>query len=236
MFLGKRKKDSGINWDDISAIIAGLGNPGQKYTGTRHNLGYRVLDEFLSYMEVRKNFSALKNARAQVIKVGNKNVILVKPSTYMNLSGNAVSHVLGKTELGIEDVLVIHDEMDIPVGYAKMRIGGGSAGHKGVRHIIEVCGSGFSRLKVGIGWPHEQVVEGGTDFVLDQMDKQEENTLTEIMPGITEGIKRWVDYGPEKAMTWLNTNLRLKQDKGPDPETKRGEEEETGEVSESSDE
>lgn len=194
--------------ETIDKIVVGLGNPGQKYSGTRHNLGYRALDEFLRLIEVKKEFLAGSRSRTQFVNVVEKKILLVRPTTWMNLSGSAVESLLLKYSLGISDVLVVQDEMDIECGRAKMRLGGGASGHKGVGDIIEKCGADFTRIKIGIGFPPYSVFNSDIDWVLGKPTEEEEKQFINIMPVVAEGIMHWIMDGPEKAMTWFNTLMK----------------------------
>jgi len=196
-------------WGGISRLVIGLGNAGSEFTGTRHNLGWRALDAFLKLHDVRKDFKPLSKTRVQVVTVGEHiDVLLVRPTTYMNLSGTAVASILNKLEMECEDILVVHDDMDLEEGRAKMRFGGGAAGHKGILNIIEHCGEGFTRIKIGIGAPSDDFDGDGADWVLEKIDPDTERIFDELMPKVAEGILRWVLDGTQRATTWFNTEMR----------------------------
>lgn len=199
---GMEKKEA----EKIDKIIVGLGNPGPDYAGTRHNLGWRALDEFIRLLGIKKDFQPGSKFRSQAVEVDGHKILLVRPTTYMNLSGEALRPLLDKHRLEISDVLVVHDDMDIESGRAKMRYGGGAAGHKGIKSIIDTCGSDFTRLKIGIGAPPYDA-DSDIDWVLGQPTDEEERILTDLMPDIAEGMRAWVIEGPEKAMTWFNTRM-----------------------------
>lgn len=196
---------SNIEREKIDRIIVGLGNPGQEYHGTRHNLGYRALDEFLHALEIKRDFKAGRKSRTQRIRVGGSNVLLVRPTTFMNRSGDALKPLLQKYELEVTDVLVVHDDMDISSGKAKMRQGGGAAGHKGIIDISENCGAGFTRIKIGIGVPEARDNDSDIDWVLGKPTEEERESLESVMPGVAEAMRIWIADGTVKAMTWLNT-------------------------------
>lgn len=194
--------------DSIDRIVVGLGNPGEKYSHTRHNLGFRALDAFLKSMDVAKEFRPLGKSRVQIVTVDGIRVILVRPSTYMNLSGIAVSGMLERTGLDTSGLLVVHDEMDLPCGQAKMKIGGGAAGHAGVQSIIDLCGENFARLKIGIGAPPVKDEDAGAEWVLSEMSADDASRVANVMSIIASGIYRWIRDGNEKSMTWFNTAMR----------------------------
>ncbi len=103
---------------------------------------------------------------------------------------------------------MVHDEMDLPVGRAKMRVGGGAAGHGGIESIINRCGEEFTRLKIGIGTPPDEGEVDGADWVLGEPGVEEEAAIVELMPKVAGGIDRWILDGPEKAMAWFNTEMK----------------------------
>ncbi len=197
----------------IDKLVVGLGNPGDEYSRTRHNLGFRALDAFLQLLEVPKDFRPGRRSRVQVVCVDGKQVLLARPTTYMNLSGIAVAGLLELTGLGISDLLVVHDEMDLDRGRVKMRMGGGAAGHRGVEDVIEKCGEDFARIKIGIGLPPEPFRDDAADWLLTPLDSQEGAVFEEIMPRVAQGVKRWIVDGTDKAMTWLNTDLNEPDEK-----------------------
>lgn len=143
--------------------LLGLGNPGRRYVLTRHNVGFMVLDRVcqtlkLNYSEQGFSNLALGAVPCEIKAGGSVKVLLVKPAVYMNRSGIAVAELLADFPVRIQDILVVHDDMDIPYGAIRFKRGGSSGGHKGVQSIIESIGdSGFPRLKLGIGRPDRGV-------------------------------------------------------------------------------
>ena len=133
-------------------LIAGLGNPGDKYTGTRHNLGFEVVNELRRKMDLPQ-FETDKKFKSEISK--NSGLILIKPLTFMNMSGMAISAVAEYFKVEPEEVIIIHDELDLPLGHIKIRLGGSDAGHHGVESVIKILGSDqFIRLRLGIGKWH----------------------------------------------------------------------------------
>lgn len=138
-------------------LIVGLGNPGEKYAGVRHNLGFEALDEFVKRMEVRA-WKLENRFKSEIIQINqplsssNHNLIFAKPQTFMNNSGMAVSLIANYYKIAPEDVVVIYDELDLPLGKIKVRLGGAAAGHHGVESIISALGTDqFIRVRLGIG-------------------------------------------------------------------------------------
>ena len=154
-------------------MVAGLGNPGDEYARTRHNAGFCAIDELARQANVTywKNQSGAEVASINVndpdAEGGKREVLLVKPQSYMNTSGGPISKLCAANKISAEELLVIHDELDIPAGDVRIKVGGGHAGHNGLRSIIDKLGSrDFSRIRVGIGEPPGRMQVA--DFVLKQ--------------------------------------------------------------------
>lgn len=159
-------------------MVAGLGNPGEEYARTRHNAGFCAVDELARQANVTywKNQSGAEVASIRVndsdAEDGKREVLLVKPQSYMNTSGGPISKLCASHKIRPEELLVIHDELDIPAGDVRVKVGGGHAGHNGLRSIIDKLGSrGFSRIRVGIGDPPGRMAVA--DFVLKQLRARE---------------------------------------------------------------
>lgn len=159
-------------------MVAGLGNPGEEYAETRHNAGFKAIDELARQAGVSywKNQAGAEVAVIQVNDAeadgGKREVVLVKPQSYMNTSGGPISKLCAQYKVCAEELLVIHDELDIPAGDVRIKVGGGHAGHNGLRSIIDKMGSrDFSRIRVGIGNPPGRMAVA--DFVLKQLRARE---------------------------------------------------------------
>ena len=159
-------------------MVAGLGNPGEEYANTRHNAGFHAVDELGRQANVTywKNQSGALVASIKVNDAdepeGKREVLLVKPQSYMNTSGGPISKLCAMYGIAPEELLVIHDELDIPAGDVRVKVGGGHAGHNGLRSIIDKLGSrDFSRIRVGIGAPPGRMATA--DFVLKQLRAKE---------------------------------------------------------------
>ena len=167
-----------------SRMIAGLGNPGEEYAQTRHNAGFKAIDELARQANVTywKNQAGAEVASIKVndaeAEGGKREVILVKPQSYMNTSGGPISKLCAQYKVNVEELLVIHDELDIPAGDVRIKVGGGHAGHNGLRSIIDKMGSrDFSRVRVGIGNPPGRMPVA--DFVLKQLRSREAEDFDE---------------------------------------------------------
>jgi peptidyl-tRNA hydrolase, PTH1 family len=202
-------------------LIVGLGNPGIKHAKTRHNLGFIIVEALLKDFSTVPaiNFKAEKKFQAQIAEVNwqpknteEEKIILVKPQTYMNLSGMAVSAISKFYKIEPENVWVIHDEVDFPLGGMKIRFGGASAGHKGVESIIEHLGTDkFWRFRVGIGEQKSKIknqkskIRPIDDYVLGEFGEHERGKLREIIKKTTKAIEDALEEGLEKAMNRFNT-------------------------------
>lgn len=165
-------------------MIAGLGNPGEEYAQTRHNAGFKAIDELARQANVTywKNQAGAEVASIKVndaeAEGGKREVILIKPQSYMNTSGGPISKLCAQYRVSVEELLVIHDELDIPAGDVRIKVGGGHAGHNGLRSIIDKMGSrDFSRVRVGIGNPPGRMPVA--DFVLKQLRSREAEEFDE---------------------------------------------------------
>lgn len=161
-------------------LIVGLGNIGKEYDGTRHNIGFDVLDEFA----ISHSFPAWKekaNLRSFIsnAELGNSKVILAKPTTFMNDSGHAVKLLQQYFEISNESTLILHDELDVDFGSIKTKQTGGSAGHNGLKSVIEHCGATFSRVRIGIG-PKLPAQIDSADFVLQRFKKEEAEHMDKL--------------------------------------------------------
>ncbi|KPJ57464.1 hypothetical protein AMJ49_00860 [Parcubacteria bacterium DG_74_2] len=189
-------------------FIIGLGNPTRKYQKTRHNVGFRVLDKFLKKNKFSKfKFSRKFNSMVSKGFFNKKEVILVKPKTFMNLSGSAVKKLSITYSSLPTELFVIHDDLDLPLGEIKISFGRGSAGHKGVQSIIDKLGTkNFVRFRVGIR-PATSDKRQATEiegFVLQKFNKEEEKILKKAIKKTVEAIKFSLKEGFKKAMNEFN--------------------------------
>lgn len=191
-------------------IIVGLGNPGKQFEKTRHNLGFRVLDEFRKENNFPK-FKSSKKFESFLSKSSfkRKQIILAKPKTFMNTSGKAVKKLIKNYKLKIEDLIVIHDDLDLPLGKIKISKGRGSAGHKGVKSIIDTLGTkDFPRFRIGIK-PDKNIKLKNLnyklkEFVLDKFTKEEEKIVKRVIKKTIEMVEFALERGFEKAMQKYN--------------------------------
>ncbi|NNE93558.1 MAG: aminoacyl-tRNA hydrolase [Verrucomicrobiales bacterium] len=201
--------DSGIR------LIAGLGNPGRQYEKTRHNVGFEIADELISSRGWDWQFE--KKWKAEVARQGS-DLIFVKPQTYMNLSGESVAKIAKFFKIEPAEVLVIFDDVDLPLGKLRFRKSGSAGGHNGVKSIIQCLGTdGFPRLKFGIG--HSGGSKKMVGHVLGKFSPDEKNELEKNMARAVEGVNCALSRGLDEAM-----NLFNQREKKPKPKKKKAEE------------
>lgn len=185
-------------------LVAGLGNPGEKYCNTRHNIGFYFLDLLADQLAVK--FSATKWQALAVKAVCNRvPVLLVKPMTYMNLSGNALAAAASYYKIPPGKIIVIHDDLDMPLGRVKIVVNRGAGGHNGIRSIISHFGKNdFVRIKIGIGRPETAIPVDR--YVLSKMNQNEMACVAELKDVVYDALSLLVDDGVEKAMNKINSN------------------------------
>lgn len=167
-------------------LIVGLGNPGSEYAGHRHNIGFMAVDRIAA----DHGFGPWKRAFKGLVaegRLGAEKVVLLKPETFMNLSGQAVQGAMAFYKLPLADVTVFHDELDLAPGKCRVKQGGGHAGHNGLRSIHAQVGEGYGRVRLGIGHPgHKDAVAG---YVLHNFAKAEQGWLEDLLHGISDGAQ-----------------------------------------------
>ena len=183
-------------------IVAGLGNPGDKYADTRHNTGFKVIDGLAEELQTdvkKRKFGA----RLGTAEFSDKKLILLKPWHYMNRSGQSVATVMGFYKAGLSDLLVVVDDMAIEPGRIRLRAKGSSGGHNGLADIIEKLGTeDFGRLRIGIGQSGKQ---DSVDFVLDKPSKADKQLLDAAIKKSQEAVLFWVEHGIEATMNEFNS-------------------------------
>lgn len=182
-------------------LIIGLGNPGKKYEKTKHNVGFLVIDRLAEEFNIRVEKKQAQALTETVVWDGKK-ILLVKPQTYMNLSGQSVIQLINYYD-NIENFIIVHDDLDMPVGKIRFRKNGSAGGHNGLRSIIKHLNSqDFERLKIGIGHPgNSRVVK---DYVLRPFNKDEQQILEESIDKAVEGLKVWLQEDINAAMNKFN--------------------------------
>jgi PTH1 family peptidyl-tRNA hydrolase len=190
-------------------LIVGLGNPGRGYARNRHNIGFMCLGDFARKQGIRFDRKRGK-ARTGIGEVAGEGVILARPQTFMNLSGESVSRLVSGFDIALDDLLVVHDDLDLSLGKIRLRRGGSSGGHKGVDSIISSLGSeDFPRLRVGIGRPassenHTESGEGIISYVLSDFTPVEKQIVTQVIPRVSEAMLYLLTEGLSAAMNRYN--------------------------------
>jgi len=185
----------------LKYLITGLGNPGKEYENTRHNIGFKVLDALTEASNIV--FSEERYGWVTEYKFKGRTFILLKPSTFMNLSGKAVNYCLQKESIPLENLLIVVDDLALPLGTLRLRAKGSDAGHNGLKNITEVLGSqDYARLRIGIGDNFRQGQQ--IDYVLGEWDKKEKLELTALIDTSIEIIKSFSTIGVQQTMTFYN--------------------------------
>lgn len=182
-------------------VVIGLGNPGKKYHGTRHNVGYRVVEELAARHGVQKEESRFDAILGHLV-IEQEKVIIAKPLTYMNLSGKSVQPLIRWYKLDLNDIIVVCDDMDLNPGIIRLKPKGGTGGHRGLASISEwLGGRDFARLRVGVGHP---VSEDVVNWVLGRFNAEEEELLAAAVQKAADALEVWIKTGINEAMNKYN--------------------------------
>ena len=184
-----------------SYLVVGLGNIGPEYARTRHNMGFMVLDAWSQASNAV--FTTQRYGDLASLSIKGRNVWLLKPSTYMNLSGNAVRYWLQKLPVTQERLIVICDDINLPFGTLRMRKNGSDGGHNGLKNIAETLGStDYVRIRMGVG--HDFSRGAQVDYVLGNLSEEESSQMPELCKSVIQGVNDWIFAGAERAMKVLN--------------------------------
>ena len=173
-------------------LIFGLGNPGNKYKNTKHNIGFIAVDEIAHNLGLTFNQTKFKSVYAES-RIGSEKIVLIKPQTFMNLSGESIQPWVDYYNLTGDDIVIIYDDMDLPVGKIRLRTQGGAGGHNGMKSIIEQLGTKeFNRIRVGIGrpFPSQSVIS----HVLSQFPADKVEDMKEAVFKVEDAVKHWADH------------------------------------------
>ncbi len=187
---------------DLPFLLVGLGNPGREYRDTRHNIGFMLLDRLAVKLDARFSRLQSKALVASAVYAGRK-ILLAKPQTYMNLSGQAVQGLVRFYKLPLANLMVVHDDLDLPLGVIRIRPDGGSAGQKGMASIIERLGTDeFARLRLGIGRPPGRM--DAADYVLQEFSDEEMKAVSETLNRAVDAALTFIADGLDRAMNLYN--------------------------------
>jgi len=199
----------------MTKLIVGLGNVGPRYRSTRHNVGFLVITE----LGERYKLTARSRGPAVVAegRIRETAVALAQPTTMMNLSGRAVSDLRKRLNVhNLDDLLIVHDEMDLPLGTLRLRAQGSSGGHNGIKSIIEhVQSQEFARLRVGVGRP--QLGDDPIDHVLSTFRPEEKPVLHQVIKAVADAVECWIEHGVDECMNRFNSWRPELPDQGPAP-------------------
>ena len=188
--------------------MVGLGNPGLRYEFTRHNIGFRIVDSLAQEIEIE--FKKVKSYYSLISRgmINNHKVMLVKPQTFMNLSGRAVSKVVSYYKIPIQDLLIVYDDLNLELGQIRIRKKGSAGGHKGIESIMQYLHSEeIPRLRIGIGSPLANFNFDYVSYVLSNFNNEEKDKIGEVIQLSTDAIKTVIEDGFEKAMRKYNRKL-----------------------------
>ena len=186
----------------VVKLIVGLGNPGPEYEGTRHNVGFDAVDVLAARWRINLTVEKFHGWFAQVECKGQW-IVLLKPTTFMNRSGQAVLAAGRFYKLGLDDLLVISDDLALPVGRLRMRVGGSAGSHKGLENIIERLGSdAWCRLRIGIG----EAFGDPSAYVLGRFDDAEQEVMQRARERAADAVECWIEQGPDLTMTRFNAD------------------------------
>jgi len=198
LFNGKEQKSSKQN--EMKYLIVGLGNIGTEYENTRHNIGFQVVEYIAQQAEAQ--FKSDKLAFRAEIKYKGRILVLIKPTTYMNLSGKSVNYWLQKEKISIDKLLIIVDDLALPFGTLRIKTKGSDGGHNGLANINQTIGSEYARIRFGIGDAFSKGKQ--VDYVLGTWNDYEQKLLPERIEKISEATKSFVSIGIERTMNFFN--------------------------------
>ena len=186
----------------MNYLIVGLGIIGVEYANTRHNMGFMVLDAWAQASNIV--FESGRYGSTAMISFKGRKFHLLKPSTYMNLSGKAVRYWMNELKIPVENLIVISDDLNIPFGTLRMRKNGSAGGHNGLTNITELIGTqDYARIRVGIGNDFGRGQQ--VDFVLGALSDEEKEQMPDICKRVIDGVKAFATIGPDRAMNTVNT-------------------------------
>ena len=186
----------------MNYLIVGLGNIGVEYANTRHNMGFMVLDAWAQASNIV--FESGRYGSIATISFKGRKFTLLKPSTYMNLSGKAVRYWMNELKIPVENLLVLSDDLNIPFGTLRLRKNGSAGGHNGLTNINELIGTqDYARIRLGIGNDFGRGQQVG--YVLGELSKEEKEQMPDICKRAIDGIKAWATIGADRAMNVVNT-------------------------------
>ncbi len=188
----------------VLKIVAGLGNPGPEHLLTRHNAGFWFVDALATQLDARFRSHTRFQGEICRVQIDAHEITLLKPATYMNRSGLSVRALSDYMKVAPEQILVVHDELDLPIGEARFKFGGGHGGHNGLRDLVTHVGANFWRLRIGVGHPGDKSLV--IDYMLHRAPKAEEEKILAAVANALDSLPVFIRQGPEQAMQGLHTS------------------------------
>lgn len=186
----------------MAYLVVGLGNPGPRYEVTRHNAGFMVVDHLAESLRATY-WRDEAGARTAAVRVDDDDVVLAKPQSFMNVSGNSVSRLVEHYEVPLDRLIVVHDDIDLPAGSVRVKAGGGHGGHNGLRSLHQRLGSGdYLRVRVGVGRPPGR--QDPADYVLEPMGRMAAETMGDAVLLGEEAVLHVIEHGVDAAMNEFN--------------------------------
>jgi PTH1 family peptidyl-tRNA hydrolase len=208
-------------------VVVGLGNPGPRYRGTRHNVGFAVID-YLAQGPGADSFRSRFQAQTAELREGELQMLLVKPETFMNLSGRCVREIVDFYKLPVEDLLIVCDDINLPLGKLRARARGSAGGHNGLRNIQDQLGTAdYSRFRIGVDAPMLTHNEATVDHVLSRFKPGEQNVIDEAIEKAAQAVVLWAHKGIDVCMNTINAPEPIRRDpKSQDKQTRKQEDRE----------
>jgi len=185
----------------MARLVVGLGNPGAEYAQTRHNAGFMVIDLLAENLRV-SYWKDEAGAKVGLVRFGDDDLILAKPQTFMNLSGKSIRKLADAYDVPVAEVIVVHDDLDLPEESVRVKRGGGHGGHNGLRSVNEQLGGDYIRVRLGIGRPPGR--QDPADFVLEPMRREVAERLESVVPTAAQAVLHVLEYGVDRAMQEYN--------------------------------
>ncbi|MFA5844606.1 MAG: aminoacyl-tRNA hydrolase [Coriobacteriia bacterium] len=186
----------------MARLVVGLGNPGPEYVETRHNAGFMVVDLLAENLRAAY-WKDLAGAKAALVRIGDEDLVLAKPQTFMNVSGKSVARLMRSYEASLSDLVVVHDDIDLPEGCVRVKWAGGHGGHNGLRSLVETLGSGdWARVRVGVGRPPGRM--DPADYVLEPLRREAADRLAAVLPEAAQAVVHVLEHGVDSAMAEYN--------------------------------
>lgn len=185
----------------MARLVVGLGNPGPEYASTRHNAGFMAADLIAKDLHV-SYWKDEAGAKVGLVRFGDEDLVVAKPQTFMNLSGKAVAKLVASHDVDAEDVVVVHDDLDLPEGSVRVKRGGGHGGHNGLRSVSAEVGAGYVRVRVGIGRPPGR--QDPADYVLEPLRKDAAECMDAAIQTAAQAVMHVLEHGVDSAMREYN--------------------------------